>query len=144
MADQVEWSRKVRAFDLDKFEKTAIEVEGQFTPSDTLEQALARIGNDQDKARKAIDGAVLRAEIKEAKASALANAGDNVLPSAKPINDFVNNMRQTSKFASIKDRKEQTAAIHASIKADEQLRASLVLIAKAMVDVPDDDEDDEE
>lgn len=135
--------RKIKAFDLDEFAKTDVEVKCEFTPATTFKEALERFSGDSDKLLVAVNGALRRAVISQAKAEAI-KARPNLLPSAKPINDFRNNMRQLPQFVSIEPRKEQTKRIDAFIRSNENVLSALKTLCLVTVGVDEDEDDDNE
>jgi hypothetical protein len=130
---------KKRVFDLVKFEKVTLTGNYSFAPVQSVQDAIARIGNDQSKLLNLLNEALRRQAMRDAKASlASSDAG-----SSKVVNQFVSTFRLMPQFASIQDKKEQTQAIYSFIKSTPAMFEGIKAAAIAALATDEEEEDEE-
>lgn len=140
---------KRRGFDLDSFERKSLEGEIEFTPlpkDSYIAASLEAVGGDTEKHYALINSAMRRNAILTKKSSLQPpSTMPNWIPSAAAVMSFVNNFRNVPPFNAITERKEQTKAIVASLKAQPALMEALktLALAAAQAGVEEEEEDEQ-
>ena len=136
----VKFEKTYKAFDIDKFEKVDVDVEGEFHPAVDLREALERFDNNQEKVLAVLNDALLKQTQQQAKKEVFANL-PNVLSNTTALRDVVNSFRTHDQFKSIIPRKEQTKAIYDMIKAKPALIELVKTWSAELVQAGEDEEE---
>jgi len=134
---------KRRGFNLDSFKRESLESKVKFTPlpkDDFLPEVLQRLNGSQEDLYTLLNAGLRRKLSLDSRKDLTPAEGQNWIPSAKIVLDFVNNFRGVAPYSKEKDRAKQTTMIMAFIKSTPALVESLKVLATAAEGAGDDEE----
>lgn len=136
---------KRRAFNLSTLSKVSLEATVPYVEPKDATALLAALGNDSEKFFSCAVAGYRRSVVSDAKKT-LVPTSDDVVLNVKPLWSFVSGFRNVDPYRKINSdgnhKKDQTAAILAFIRSQEQLFAAIKL--QCMAATEDEDEEDSE
>lgn len=140
---------KRRGFNLDTFERESLENKISFThlPKDSfLEELNNRVGGDSAKVYDLVNYAAKRFAVLNGKNILQPDPEKqpNWIPSAATVLSFINTFRGIPPYVAIGDRKKQTTAIVAFLKASPAVLEALKTLAKTAAEAGEVDEEEAE